>query len=871
MSTDYKCVTEIGAVREYLAGHDLVSFDYETAPDAAYRMEEKAAPDPAKAHICTMSLSVEEHKVNDDLYLTVKKDMPFTLFTASGGTVNSSVAELDSSGRILTVYDNPVRTVTLTKLIDGGGEDTFNFKVTVFNSDGTTRLAGYTIGEKGGNALTTNNIGEVTLPMGDQESVALNIPHGSKITVEETQNSRYLASYTWNGSEAVESNVFGSDPVEIAANSTLVFTNRHAFQKLHIKKTGSDTNGEGLAGAAFDLTKSGIIEGFTNLINLTSMNGDPGSGNLGYLPGNDNTDNTLFVLPVGNYMLTETTEPQNYIRLEEGIGIIVGPDGITAGNNENASITGPDSDGVYTLTVMNIRKIDITLLKLWYAVPNTAPVQVQLYSTYDGQQGAPTLCGTYTLDSTGNWSQVAEGLPAHAIVNSTLKELKYYIVETGIVTASSGQTETVALLSEFGLDPSRYKAVPENGSLPDETINGFNNMSTDAANEQLSGSGTLVVGNRAPATQFAVNKKWYQLNEGYGWDDITGGINNLYITGELYRIVTCHVGSETRTVEQKVADVKYSNAGVVACESATGESISGAAEASWNLIFRETGVGNDGHPQLSTKGLWTVDGSVYPADYTYYFRETKLEERTGENTWLDVTDRWFHAYKDNVAHTETDLYNYRKSDLTIQKKWLPDASYGNGIQAVFFTVTDSAGENVGRLAYENPELYGLTSANVAKITLGSIDYYVVKLTPGASGWTGDEAVVIAGLTTSRPLVTDIGEISADSWPEVQYTVTEVAYTDGGGTHEISELTRPVYQSQIRKYNNGAWSNNGTTPPALQLGFNGDTKVRVSNTTAFDVTILKTGDDSTHGLANAIFDLYGSNYYESDGVTVNRTA
>ena len=31
------------------------------APDAAYRMEEKAALDPAKAHICTMSLSVKEH------------------------------------------------------------------------------------------------------------------------------------------------------------------------------------------------------------------------------------------------------------------------------------------------------------------------------------------------------------------------------------------------------------------------------------------------------------------------------------------------------------------------------------------------------------------------------------------------------------------------------------------------------------------------------------------------------------------------------------------------------------------------------------------------------------------------------------------
>jgi len=61
MKEDYRFITDLGAVKEYLAGHDLVSFDYETAPDPAYRAEEKAALDPAKAHICTMSLSVKEH------------------------------------------------------------------------------------------------------------------------------------------------------------------------------------------------------------------------------------------------------------------------------------------------------------------------------------------------------------------------------------------------------------------------------------------------------------------------------------------------------------------------------------------------------------------------------------------------------------------------------------------------------------------------------------------------------------------------------------------------------------------------------------------------------------------------------------------
>ena len=61
MKDDYRCVTDMDSVREYLRGHQIVSFDYETAPDDPFREEEKAALDPARAHICTMSLSVAEH------------------------------------------------------------------------------------------------------------------------------------------------------------------------------------------------------------------------------------------------------------------------------------------------------------------------------------------------------------------------------------------------------------------------------------------------------------------------------------------------------------------------------------------------------------------------------------------------------------------------------------------------------------------------------------------------------------------------------------------------------------------------------------------------------------------------------------------
>lgn len=57
----YQMVTTLDAVYAYLGTARKVAFDYETAPDDAYRDEDKAALDPARSHICTMSLSVKAH------------------------------------------------------------------------------------------------------------------------------------------------------------------------------------------------------------------------------------------------------------------------------------------------------------------------------------------------------------------------------------------------------------------------------------------------------------------------------------------------------------------------------------------------------------------------------------------------------------------------------------------------------------------------------------------------------------------------------------------------------------------------------------------------------------------------------------------
>ena len=59
-NTDYKCVRTIKDLKAYIGNSFIVAFDFETAPDDAFRDDEKAALDPAKAHIVGCSFSVKE-------------------------------------------------------------------------------------------------------------------------------------------------------------------------------------------------------------------------------------------------------------------------------------------------------------------------------------------------------------------------------------------------------------------------------------------------------------------------------------------------------------------------------------------------------------------------------------------------------------------------------------------------------------------------------------------------------------------------------------------------------------------------------------------------------------------------------------------
>ena len=47
---NYRCITSVQEIQQYISNAAVVAFDYETAPDEPYRIEEKAALDPQKPY-----------------------------------------------------------------------------------------------------------------------------------------------------------------------------------------------------------------------------------------------------------------------------------------------------------------------------------------------------------------------------------------------------------------------------------------------------------------------------------------------------------------------------------------------------------------------------------------------------------------------------------------------------------------------------------------------------------------------------------------------------------------------------------------------------------------------------------------------------
>ena len=306
--------------------------------------------------------------IGTELYLTVKKAGAWSLFTVTGEAVDASIAELNSAGKTLVVYDNPVHTVTLSKTVENEGTESFNFRVTVIDSS-NTGLQDYVIGRWNDQDLTTNNIGELNISLKHGDIVQLKIPHGCKLKVEETETALYKAQYSWSGdqsSEPVESNVFGQEPVEITADGSLAFANLLKAVPVTLKKVGVDntvTDPEEvpLAGAAFTVYTSATGTSDTDIAK------DVDGRQLKNL--SSGTNGVFFdgKLQVGTYYLEETTVPAGYYAPQGRFKLTVsttkdpkieatwvtGNDSGTQG-----TVSGNLQDG-YTVTVRNISGVEL--------------------------------------------------------------------------------------------------------------------------------------------------------------------------------------------------------------------------------------------------------------------------------------------------------------------------------------------------------------------------------------------------------------------------------------------------------------------------------------------------------------------------------
>ena len=770
---------------------------------------------------------------------------------------------------IYAVWEINTYTVTVKKVVDGETTTDKDFSFTASASDD------YTISDENASFKLVNG----------GEKLLTEVPYGTVLTFSETPASGYSiqsvdAKQTTNPDKtSLEEEKYidleGADgkSYTIKGDTVITYTNEKVKEKkLRIHKIGDDAE-SGLAGAEFRLTSTDV-DGFSEL-DRTSLNGDTVPANLGYLPGNDENDTTLFVLPIGNYTLEETTPPPDYkgLELENGLSINVGENGITIPSTDNVSLS-TDDEGIYTLTVLNTKKTSITAKKVWYAsrTDNTAPVVIKLKRDL-GQGTEEEDVAVFTLTSSDNWTRVISDLPMSVMKEGVTKPYRYYLEEQGLHFGGDENfvTVPVANYENYDLDPPRYFASSDNIL----TQNGWNGMNSDNKHFTLSQAGTLFVANR-PKTlgaQMDIRKKWKGLasSGNYGWEDI--GVNDsrlsdLSITVKVSRIATYEKDNIQTSKTDDLGTITYDGTNVT--NNTTGLYV--RYDEAWHITIPEANDVNDGMRQLPRKGLYYDGTGYYDAVFSYNLEETGVT-RNGN----DVTDEWDFGADVKTGGEGTDtqitqiyLFNYEKYDLTIIKKWIiNDLALTNDVNVIYFTVKRTVegaeGEtDIGKLIYEKPTAYGLKAADVDMIQLNESTYYVIKMIPEgeAGSWNTEQNKVIDNLCAS--LNTYPGMESgnqSDHWPEASYTVTELAYKDAEGIKSMASLCTPTYYNKVRK---GEFELKGGPEP-VQLGYDGDSKVQVVNTLGYEVNIYKT-DEGLRALANAHFALYSEDSFEEDGVT-----
>lgn len=319
--------------------------------EGTYRVTEETAPE-------------NYAKMSEPLLLTVRKDKAFTLRTMAGNSVSETVAEITGTdSQTLTIYDRPLRTVEIKKIVDGADLEpdgyVFDALLTLDNSP----LVTYDIGGQGHAEDRTNAAGVIQFRIKGGESRVFLIPWGTEMTIEEKAYELYsVETSSTLGSEDLDMENDRVYKCKILNNDTITFKNTIKAVRIKLEKVGVNNMDEEsvetpLSGATMTIytSKDGNevakdAEG-NSLENLTTMNeqGKVGVFFDGMLnPGVYYLKEVIvpdgYIAPIGRFMLTVSAEEAPVIR---GTWVNGSPD------SAQGTVSGNLSEG-YTVTVRNV-------------------------------------------------------------------------------------------------------------------------------------------------------------------------------------------------------------------------------------------------------------------------------------------------------------------------------------------------------------------------------------------------------------------------------------------------------------------------------------------------------------------------------------
>lgn len=213
--------------------------------EGVYRVEETQAP-------------TDFAMMGEPLLLTVRKNEAFIIRTTTGEKVSQNVAKLTGSdSHTLTIFDRPIQTVTIKKLVDGQNLETTGYTFSVQLSLEGSPMRSYDTVGSGLAADTTNSAGIIEFKLNHNGTKSLRIPWGSVIQITENEYVQFAIS------TASDQNVTDLDTENgriyrctVEKDDTVTFTNKNVLLTVSKEVTGfGDKN------KAFSFTLSGLTAG----------------------------------------------------------------------------------------------------------------------------------------------------------------------------------------------------------------------------------------------------------------------------------------------------------------------------------------------------------------------------------------------------------------------------------------------------------------------------------------------------------------------------------------------------------------------------------------------------------------------------------